>query len=113
MRRNLEDSTISGSVLANGNKFGVNSQVLAGTLTLVAGSPQIQSLDCGGAGRTVLLPAEADSKGLFFLFSNWSDAAETLTIKEDSNTTTIITVAQAKGGMVWCDGTQWRGVISA
>ncbi len=113
MRKNLEDSNISGSTLVNGNRLGVNSQVLAGTLTLVAGSPQMQSLDCGGAGRTVLLPAEADSKGMFFFFSNWSDAAETLTVKEDSNTTTIITIAQAKGGIVWCDGTQWRGTISA
>lgn len=113
MRRDVEGAGLAYNLLRQGNKFTVDSRTLAGTLTLTADSAQLQSHDCGGAGRTVLLPAEADSIGLFFIFGNWSDAAETLTVKEDSNTTTIITVAQAKGGIVWCDGIQWRGIVSA
>lgn len=113
MRRDIEAASILASVLGQGSKLAVETQTLTGTLTLTTSSSPLQSHDCGGAGRTVLLPAEADSKGMFFAFGNWSDAAETLTVKEDSNTTTIITVAQAKGGIVWCDGVQWRGIVSA
>jgi hypothetical protein len=57
----------------------------------------------------VLLPAE--EAGLFFVIVNSADAAETLTVKEDSGTTTISTIAQNKAAILVCDGTTWRTLV--
>jgi hypothetical protein len=40
-------------------------------------------IDPGGAGRKVLLPAEASSKGLMLVIKNSADAAEVLTRRHD------------------------------
>jgi hypothetical protein len=70
--------------------------------------PPVLYLDPNGGARTVLLPPEADSKGLTFFIRNVADAAELLTIEEDSAATTIATLAQNEGCMFHCDGTTWR-----
>lgn len=70
--------------------------------------PPVLYLDPNGAGRTVLLPAEAESEGLTFFVRNIADAAETLTLEEDSSSTTVVALAQGEGCMVHCDGTTWR-----
>lgn len=70
--------------------------------------PPVLYLDPNGAARTVLLPAEADSKGLTFFIRNVADAAEALTVEEDSSSTAIVVLAQNEGCMVHCDGTTWR-----
>lgn len=88
-------------------KLGVNSQTLAATYTMDHEMPPLQFLDPGGAGRTVLLPTEADSKGLVFVIINKADAAEDLTIKDDSNTNTIGTISQNELALLVCDGTTW------
>lgn len=88
-------------------KFGVNIQTLGATYTMTHDMPPLQFLDPGGAGRTVLLPTEADSKGLFFIITNRADAAEDLTVKEDSGTTTIGTISQNECAILVCDGVTW------
>lgn len=73
--------------------------------------PPMLLLDPGGAARTVLLPPEADSENLVFFIVNTADAAEALTVEEDSSTTAILSLLQGESGMVYCDGTTWRGMM--
>lgn len=72
--------------------------------------PPMLLLDPDG-GATVLLPPEADSENLVFFIFNTAGAAETLTVEEDSSTTAILTLLQGESGMVYCDGTAWRGMM--
>ena len=88
-----------------------NIEVLAAEKTIAVGDPQIQALDPGGLNRDVLLPAEASSVGLFFFIANTADAAEDLVVKEDSDTTTIVTISQNERGLVFCDGVTWYGFM--
>ncbi len=73
---------------------------------------QILTVDPGGAARNLVLPAEAASKGAFLFIANSADAAETITVQDDTPAT-VITLAQNKRGIVWCDGTAWYGVVGA
>ena len=66
----------------------------------------------GGAGRNITLPAEASSTGLLLVLFNSADADEGLVIKDDG-ASTIITVGQAEGSLLFCDGTTWRGFMGA
>lgn len=105
----MMDCVIRGGLI--GARMDFLSLVLGGTLTMQTGSPPVAVLDCNGAGRTVLLPPEA--KGLFIYMFNISGGAFSLTVKEDSNTTTIGTVAQSKSALFFCDGTVWRLLAGA
>lgn len=112
----MEGSRLANNLLMEGNKLGAMLQTLGGTLTMDADMPPIVAIDPGGAARTVLLPAEA--KGLWFLLVNTADAAEALTVKEDSNTTTIVTLAQDKTALVFCAANEtgaleWRAILTA
>lgn len=80
---------------------------LSGTLTLDGTYGDLLKLDPGGAGRTVLLWPEATRKGVLVLIVNAADASETLTVKEDSNTTTIASIGQNASCLLYCDGTSW------
>ena len=111
MRSNLEGARISGCLLMEGNKFGVLAQTLGATLVMDADMHHVLFLDPGGSGREVRLPAEA--KGLWFTIVNTADAAEALTVKEDSGTTTIGTIGQNEVGQFFCDGTTWWGNTQA
>lgn len=93
------------------NKLGHMFQALGATFVMDADMPPLISLDPGGAGREVDLPAE--EKGLWFLISNTADAAETLTVKEDSAVTTIATLGQDEYGLFFCSvneagALEWR-----
>jgi len=88
-----------------------NTETLTGTKTLTVTDARMQFLDPGGAGRKVLLPAEASSSGLDFMIFNTADASEDLTVKEDSDTTTIVTISQNEGGLPACNGTTWKGFV--
>jgi hypothetical protein len=75
---------------------GVNESTLTGTATLVdATFKHFNNLDPGGATRTVLLPSER--AGRWVIIRNAADAAEDLTVKEDSGTTTQATIS--RGGV--------------
>ena len=106
-RVNLEGSELRNITFYGGNKYLPTLQTLGGTYTMDADEPQVLFLDPGGADRTVLLPAEASSKGLFFTIINTADADETLTVKEDSNTTTIGTIGRGGQNTFFCNGTTW------
>lgn len=112
MRSNLNANHLSDPFITDGLRLASTTLALSATLTMEAGATPVQLLDPNGAGKTVLLPPE--SRGLTFLIWNKADAAEDLTIKDDSNTTTILTVSQNEAGVLYCDGTSWhRALLSA
>ena len=111
MRPTLEDAEAFGIKVMTGLKLAHNGETLTAEKTLTTGDASLQVFDPGGASRDVLLPAEADSEGLVFLIKNTADAAENLVVKEDSDTTTIGTVAQNEAGLFFCDGTTWYSLI--
>jgi hypothetical protein len=78
---------------------------LSGTYTMTSQYRTIQKVDPNGANRNVLLPPEED--GLIYFFVNGADAAENLVVKDDSGTTTVVTINQNEGGIVICMGTTW------
>lgn len=106
-RVNLDDNEAQNLRIVNKARYGVNSQTLTGTFTMTHAMAPLQFLDPGGATRIVLMPTEADSKGLFFQIVNKADAVEDLTIKDDSNTTVIGTISQNEMAQLVCDGTTW------
>jgi len=87
-----------------------NAQTLSADLVLTHDSKQLQLLDPGGAGRNVDLPAEEESAGLFFVIANRADALEILTIRDDAGAT-ICTPTQNETAIVFCDGTNWVGLV--
>lgn len=90
--------------------FGVKGlmqvETLSGALTLTPAYPSLLKLDPGGASRNVTLEAEADCNGAARFFVNAADAAENLVIKDDGGST-IVTINQNEGAIVYCDGTSW------
>lgn len=87
-----------------------NRETLSGAKTLSASDPMVQSLDPGGAGRDVNLPAEEN--GLVFVIANRADAAEALTIKDDGGTS-LATVNQDDVAYAISDGTGWMVFAAA
>lgn len=83
-----------------------NTQTLAGTKTLTDADFPLQYLDPGGAGRNVVLPAEANTNHSFVIV-NTADAAETLTVKDDGGTT-IGTIAQGENRQFVSNGLAWK-----
>lgn len=71
---------------------------------------QILLVDANSAGtEDLLLPPEAESRGVLFHISN--TGGEDIVVKEDSDTTTICTISTAESAFVACDGTTWRGGV--
>ena len=100
-------------VIRRQQKMAFYSATLSGNLTIAKEFPPVLILDPGGSARTVLLPAEADSKHQVFQIFNTADADEVLSVKEDAGSTTIISLGQDQFGWVFCDGTTWRGYESS
>lgn len=96
---------------AKGAVLQSRTKILSADLTLYEHSNRIQFIDPGGQNRSIILPAENNSKNLFFFIFNTADAAEDLIVKDDG-AATIVTISQDEGGAVFCDGTVWRGFIS-
>lgn len=84
---------------------------LSGNLTLAVHDRKVQFLDPNGANRNITLPATADSTDLYFWIINCADAAEDLVVKYGGST--IITVSQDEAGIVWCNGSIWKGFMGA
>ena len=111
-RLNNEHGVFHHPLIKRGLRLGSETETLAGNKTLTKDSAPIQLLDPGGAGRTIVLPAEADSEGLVFFISNEADAAEVLTVQDDG-TNTIVTPTQNEAAIVFCDGVTWVGLVGA
>lgn len=111
----MPPSAVQQNDRARGNVSTVGLITLSGTLTLDLATYNQNTLviDPGGAGRTVLLWPEADVEGCEFLFKNQADAAEALTIKDDSNTTTVAIVPRGHTAHVACIDATWAlvGVV--
>lgn len=86
-----------------------DTRVLAGNLTLTFDDDWMQHIDPGGAGRTITLPAEADSSGKAFLIVNEANAEEDLTVNDDGGTTRAI-IGEGQSAWLACDGTTWRAL---
>lgn len=69
-------------------------------------------LDPGGAGRDLTLPSESTSVGHIVIVVNTADAAEVITIKNSSGTA-VCTPTQAETAIVFCDGSDWQGIVGA
>jgi hypothetical protein len=83
------------------------TRTLSGNHTLTTADQRFQVLDPGGAGRNVVLPAEASMAGDFFVIVNSADAAETLTVQDNDASTTVLTVAQNFGAYFFSTGAGW------
>jgi len=94
-----------------GGRAEVNVQTLAATLTLTAASAYFQSLDPGGADRTVTLPAVAASIGLAYSIINTGNALENLTVK-NAGATAQVTIGPAESAIVVSDGVAWKFLTS-
>lgn len=90
------------------DRYGATRTTATGNITLTFDSKTIQSIDPGGAGRTITLPADEEATGLIFFLINRADMAEALTVQDDGSNT-IVTVAQNEMGYVVHDGTAWFG----
>jgi hypothetical protein len=105
MRNNIEGARIADCFLVSGNKLSMMRQTLAADNTpLDADTPHLISLDPDGA-KELLLPPEA--AGLWFIICNWAGGAEAITVKDDSDSTTIGVVNQNTAALFVCDGTRW------
>lgn len=104
LHQTLENGVINNSVFGTGNKMTTRSATITGTLTLTAADANEIFVDATATDRTILLPAEAD--GLHFTIHNVS-ASAALAVKEDSNTTTIVTLAAGESATVVSNGTTW------
>lgn len=95
-----------------GHPFAVQAaETLTGHRTLTAAevsNANIFSFDPGGAARNLILPPEATSAGLVLFISNKADAAEVITIQDDTPAT-VCTPTQGESAVVWCDGVTWDG----
>ena len=78
--------------------------------TKVTSNVLVVDPDSSGSTEDLTLPAEGSSTGLFFLILN--SGGEGIVVKEDGGST-IITLDTAQHGLVFCDGTTWRGFMGA
>lgn len=108
---NVVDANLYDAFWRQGLKLENIAKTVAAEEAIATSWPPVLLLDPNGGAKTVLLPAEADSEGLTFVIFNTADAAEVLTVEEDSSTTAILTLAQGEGGLVYCDGTTWHGMM--
>jgi len=72
----------------------------------------IWAFDPGGSARNLVLPPEATSAGYVLFIANTADAAEVLTIQDDTPAT-VCTPTQNETAIVWCDGSAWHGLAGA
>ncbi len=91
-------------------RLWANRESITANKTLTHSDKSFQVL-APDAARDVLLPTEKD--GLVIIVANNAAGAFALTVKEDSGTTTIATVAQDGVGIFISDGTGWSGFTVA
>lgn len=106
--RNLKQNPAQGPLVCGGS----NTETLAANKTLTVNDARVQVLDPGGSARDVTLPAEGSSAGDSFIIHNAADAAEAITVKDDTPAT-VGTVSQNESAIFYCDGTTWRMIQGA
>lgn len=89
---------------------GYTATTMTGNATLTSGgSTAVQRLNPNGSNRTVTLPAEADSLGLYY-FVFHSGTANTIAVQDDTPVT-VKTLSAGQCGFFTCNGTAWTGVV--
>jgi hypothetical protein len=111
-----------GDPLGDFNRYGMAARQGTGVATLTDAA---QTLDPSSnpmlnmvptAARVITMPAEAQSAGLMFWITNSSGGAFNITCKASDGATAIKgngVIPQNKTGILWCDGTNWNGSVSA
>lgn len=102
---NLEHGSMMGSQIRGANKFLTLIQTLTGTFAMDADMAHMLFLDPGGAAREVRLPPAEN--GLFYTIVNTADAAEVITVKDSTGTTTFGTFTQNESIWAFSNGTTW------
>ena len=69
-------------------------------------------VDPGGNDENLVLPAEALCTGLLLFIFNSANAAEDIVVQNDGGGT-VLTLEQNESGLVYCDGTTFRGFMGA
>lgn len=113
MRQRLDDPVLVAPQIVNNLKGNVVLQTLTGTMTLALPLAPIYSLDPGGAGRNLVMPDEAASKGVTLMIINSADAAEDITVKASGGSTTVGVISQSEGALAVCDGVRWKIMVNA
>lgn len=110
-RTHGDSQSLWNATLAAGTKIASMTANATAEMAIGKDWPTLLLLDPAGGAKTILLPAEASCKDQIFIIVNTADNAETITVEEDSSTTSIGTVAQNASGLFHCDGTTWRKVV--
>jgi hypothetical protein len=69
--------------------------------------PSIISIDCNGAGRNLVMPAEEDVEGKIWLINNRTGATHALTVQNDA-AGTIQSIAATKSAIIAVVAGTWR-----
>jgi hypothetical protein len=100
---NVEGAELYDCLIRSGNRMGVASLVLAGTLAIQNNPPQVLALDTGGVARTVKLP-NFPQKGDFIYLVNTSAGAFAITVQDANGVAlpTALAIAQGKSALIVC-----------
>lgn len=114
MRNQIDGAGIRASMLDQQIGLGVNRITSATTITLAADSPVSNFVTLTVASNLVLPdPTAAGMKGRMFLIFNLSATALSITVKQVDGSTTVITIAQNKAGLVTNNGLLWYGLLGS
>jgi len=78
--------------------------------TKLTGNLVVCDPNSGGASEDLTLPAEASMTGVMLMIVN--SGGEGIVVKDDG-AGTVVTLDTAQHGLVFCDGTTWRGFIGS
>ncbi len=111
MRNNLRRPEIYDPVIMTGLRLASLSKIVGTNEAIAAAAPPVLYLDPNGAAQNVLLPlADSTTKGLTFFIRNIAAGAFAIAVKDSTNTTTFVSLAQSAFAMLHCDGSTWRVV---
>tara|TARA_R110002012_G_scaffold277647_1_gene465155 strand:- start:66 stop:536 length:471 start_codon:yes stop_codon:yes gene_type:complete len=82
----------------------------AGGQTVITSNVLIVDPQSSGSTEDLNLPAEASCTGLLLIILN--SGGEGIVIKDDGGATKL-TLDTAQSGLLYCDGTTWRGFMGA
>ena len=108
----IEGGTIENTFMKNRFRMKVNTETLGAAKTLVETDAPVQFFDNGAAVRTITLPAEAVSEGLFFFIKNTGGGANAITV-EDDGSVTVASLLETESCICFCDGTSWECMVGA
>jgi hypothetical protein len=97
---------LQGVAQARWTQGGIETRSMSGDESFDRSTANILNLVPGGSDRTVTLPDEEESAGMFVFFRH-SGSANVITV-QTAAPTTIATLQPGDGGLLNCDGTTWR-----